>query len=139
MASTNMRMDKKEISACIRRYKEIIGILKQRPGLGTQQLIAEAILYRRGETISEYGNIRSFKESRFREFIGLLDKVFDVNPEYIFRGQHPRFHIREADLAPLLDVPFSGSVTEQIASVEYAIALLDAEIAQLKSHRHPNP
>jgi len=125
-------MDKREISACLGRYKEIIGILKQRPGLGTQQLIAEAMLYRRGETISEYGNVKTFREPRFREFITVLEKVFDVNPDYIMKGEQPRFHIREAELDALESIPFAGTVAQQIASVEYSIALLDAELENLK-------
>lgn len=125
-------MDKSEIAACIGRYKEIIGILKQRPGLGTQQLIAEAMLYRRGETISEYGNARTFREPRFREFIGVLEKVFDVSPDYIMKGEQPRFRIRGAELDALEQIPFQGTVAQQIASVEYSIALLDAELENLQ-------
>lgn len=125
-------MNKKEIAGCVSRYKEVIGKLKKRPGMETQQLIAEKMLYKRGETISEYGNMKNFREPKFREFVGLLNKVFDVNPDYVLQGVGPRFSVPAGELAAAEDIPFSGPRDMQIKSLEYSISLLDAQIRKLK-------
>jgi hypothetical protein len=62
----------------------------------------------------------------------VLEKLFDVNPDYIMKGEQPRFRIRGAKLDALEHIPFQGTVAQQIASVEYSIALLDAEVEHLK-------
>lgn len=125
-------MERNEILVWLSRYKEVIRELKKRPGLGTQQRIAEHMLYKRGETISEYGNIRNFKEHKFRDFIGLLVKVFNVNPQYVFEGKGPKFLIREEELAPLQMFTSGQSLDSQIEALEFSISVLDAQLAKLR-------
>jgi len=122
-----------EISGCLGRYKEVINTLKKRRGMETQQLIAEKMLYKRGETISEYGNAKNFKEPKFREFVGLLCKVFNVNPHFIFEAKGPMFLVREEELASLETVSREIPLDLQIQSIEYAITVLDAQLKTLRA------
>ena len=125
-------MDKTHINKQLVRYKETIKAIKKRDGLKSVRLLAERMNYSRGETISEYGSIKHYKPRKFQDFVGLLSRVFDVNPDYILEGEGAVFQ-------PKTSVPVSAAREmsdkerrEKIEGLEYARAVLTEQLRILR-------
>lgn len=125
-------MDKEQINKQLGRYKETIAAIKKREGFKSVRTLAEQMNYSRGETISEYGNIKHYKPRKFQDFVGLLSRVFDVNPEYILNGNGSVFQPKATSPATLQPAMSDRERQIKIEGLEYARALLEEQLRILK-------
>jgi hypothetical protein len=125
-------MEKEQVTRQLARYKETIRAIKKRDGLGSVRLLAERMNYSRGETISEYGSIRHYKPEKFRDFVELLSRVFDVNPDYILNGKGPMFLAKTAPGTALPGEMSARELSEKIEGLQYARALLTEQLRRLR-------
>ena len=125
-------MEKEQVTRQLARYKETIRAIKKREGLSSIRLLAERMNYSRGETISEYGSISHYKPEKFRDFVGLLSRVFDVNPDYVLSGKGPVF-LAKATPGTAVPGEMSGrELSEKIEGLQYARALLTEQLRRLR-------
>lgn len=125
-------MNKDQIESQLKRYKETIKAIKKRTGFKSVQLIAEQMNYSRGETISEYGSIKHYKPEKFRDFMELLAKVFDVNPSYILEGRGPVFKVKTQSAAAFRNEMTPQERREKIEGLEYSRAILESHLRRLR-------
>lgn len=128
-------MDNEQIFGQLARYKEVIIAIKKHTGLKSVRLIAEKMNYSRGETISEYGSLKHYKPKKFRDFVYLLAKVFNINPDYILKGEGPIFLVKSEELAPLEDIMTPEELSQKIEGLEYSRAVLEGQLRKLKEQK----
>lgn len=128
-------MDKTHINKQLTRYKETINAIKKRDGLKSVRLLAERMNYSRGETISEYGSIKHYKPRKFQDFVGLLSRVFDVNPDYILNGKGAVFQAKPSEPVAVASEMSDKERREKIEGLEYARAVLTGQLRLLREKR----
>lgn len=130
-------MDNEHVTNQLSRYKEAIKAIKKREGLASVRLLAERMNYTRGETISEYGSLKHYKPEKFRDFVALLCRVFDINPDYILSGRGPLFRPPTTPGAVFPGDMSAGEVQGKIEGLQYARALLTEQLRRLREKQSP--
>lgn len=131
-------MDTQKIEKQLERYKEAIIAIKARTGLKSVRRIAAEINYSRGETISEYGNIKHYKPQKFRDFIYLLARVFEINPDYVLEGKGPIFRKKSDEPLSPAERMTPAERKQKIESLEYCKAVFEQQLTRLREiHNEP--